>query len=577
LSIDQSATARWNRRLAVAPLLRLVSHHKPMNNPIPRLVRTLRVLPAACLFGSVALHAQALDQQMKLTPGGISPKPVITAITSSNQTIRVQWNGHGSGPFRVERCPDFRSSGMDWQTVGTVSNTNSLTLQIEGEAGFMRVQAAAPSYAGAERCSICHIDTHETWLATAHAGAFETLKRINQDKNPRCVACHTVGFGVETGFLDEARTPHLAGVQCENCHGPAGEHAFRPLDKKKRPLITNAAQMCGGCHTDAHHPTYDEWASSNHGSLEFARHEFADPTTGPARMATCGACHSGPSRLAMLKGVLYDEPPVMPTIQEATSTAITCSVCHNPHEKTGHAGQLRNPLFSKMNYSYSTSASFASQYNPEVNLCGQCHNMRGARWSDTSRSPHYSPQYNMLIGKGGFEGGATKVPQSAHMEINTQCAHCHTHAHKPEAISHETPAIMGHTFKPTMSACMPCHDEVGASVMASAIQANTKQQISDVKALLDEWAVRKAPEALQKYGSLAWEYNYPGALSPLSSPGQRGPTADEQRTIPDAIKQARFNLYLVSKDGSYGVHNGNYARFLLRVAGDNVRSELATP
>jgi hypothetical protein len=554
-----------------------------MNTPTPHSVKCsvalrskLGALALAMLIASASL-AQAREPQMAPTRGGISPRPVITSITTSNQNVTVQWRGHDSGPFTLERCPSARNPGMEWQAAGTVTNATSMTLQMDGDIGFIRVQGPAPKYAGAEKCSLCHVDTHDTWLTTAHAGAFETLKRINQHTNPNCLACHTVGFGFETGFKDEFSTPLMAGVQCENCHGPAGEHASRPLDKKKRPLVTNAAQMCGGCHTDAHHPTYDEWASSGHGSLAFVEREFSDPVAGPPRMATCGACHSGASRLAMLKGVYYDEPPVMPTTQQASSTPITCAVCHNPHEITGHAGQLRNPLFSKMNYSYATSASFASQYNPEVNLCGQCHNMRGARWTDTSRSPHYSPQYNMMIGKGGFEGGVANVPQSAHMEINKQCAHCHTHSHHPGQITHATPAIMGHTFKPTMTSCMPCHDEVGATVMAGAIQANTKQQIADVKALLDQWATTKAPEPLRKYGTLAWEYNYPGAISPVSTPGQRGPTADEQRTIPDAIKQARFNLYLVAKDGSYGVHNGNYARFLLKVASDNIKRELAAP
>jgi hypothetical protein len=54
-----------------------------------------------------------------------------------------------------------------------------------------------------------------------------------------------------------------------------------------------------------------------------------------------------------------------------------------------------------------------------------------------------------------------------------------------------------------------------------------------------------------------------------------GPTSQEQASIPDAIKQARFNVYLVVQDGSYGVHNGKYTRFLLQVALDQVASLLA--
>jgi hypothetical protein len=93
--------------------------------------------------------------------------------------------------------------------------------------------------------------------------------------------------------------------------------------------------------------------------------------------------------------------------------------------------------------------------------------------------------------------------------------------------------------------------------------------------LLDEWALTKAPEAIrQKYGALAWEFTNIGQLSTPTAQVRNGPSSAEQVEIPDNIKQARFNLYLVEHDGSYGVHNGKYARFLLKVARDKVKAEL---
>jgi hypothetical protein len=73
-----------------------------------------------------------------------------------------------------------------------------------------------------------------------------------------------------------------------------------------------------------------------------------------------------------------------------------------------------------------------------------------------------------------------------------------------------------------------------------------------------------------KYGPLAWEYTVPGALST----GIAGPTTAEQVQIPDNIKKARFNLYLVLYDGSYGTHNGPYAFTLLDSARNWVQLEL---
>ena len=54
----------------------------------------------------------------------------------------------------------------------------------------------------------------------------------------------------------------------------------------------------------------------------------------------------------------------------------------------------------------------------------------------------------------------------------------------------------------------------------------------------------------------------PGDLSP----GGPGPTRAEQALIPVNIQKARFNLYLVFYDGSFGVHNGPYAVTLLDTA-----------
>lgn len=106
-------------------------------------------------------------------------------------------------------------------------------------------------------------------------------------------------------------------------------------------------------------------------------------------------------------------------------------------------------------------------------------------------------------------------------------------------------------------------------------QADTKLRIAAVKVLLDQWAQTKATGALTNYGTLAWEYTSPGELSNAGT--NSGPATVEQMLIPDGIKQARYNLYLVQHDGSFGVHNAKYMRSLLKVAEDNVNAALGAP
>ena len=49
-----------------------------------------------------------------------------------------------------------------------------------------------------------------------------------------------------------------------------------------------------------------------------------------------------------------------------------------------------------------------------------------------------------------------------------------------------------------------------------------------------------------------------------------GPSSTDQVKIPEAIRQARFNLYMVGYDQSLGVHNADYTRYLLMDASNKV-------
>jgi len=79
-----------------------------------------------------------------------------------------------------------------------------------------------------------------------------------------------------------------------------------------------------------------------------------------------------------------------------------------------------------------------------------------------------------------------------------------------------------------------------------------------------------APPELKQCGARAWEYVNPGELS---GPGPSPRTA-EQSLIPVRIQKARFIVYMVFNEGSWGVHNGPYTGSLLSAAYDLVSDEL---
>jgi hypothetical protein len=78
-------------------------------------------------------------------------------------------------------------------------------------------------YTGVKRCASCHFEQYTSWKKTTHSKAFDILTAKYQ-KDPKCLKCHTTGYGEPTGFVDKAKSAALAGITCESCHGPGSEH-----------------------------------------------------------------------------------------------------------------------------------------------------------------------------------------------------------------------------------------------------------------------------------------------------------------------------------------------------------------
>jgi hypothetical protein len=251
---------------------------------------------------------------------------------------------------------------------------------------------------------------------------------------------------------------------------------------------------------------------------------------------------------------------------------IVCTVCHDPHQTNAYPAQLRNPVFSTNDYFITTSDPLTNQYQANINICAQCHNHRGADWTSTSRPPHNSAQYNSLLGTVGLlaSGLPPNQPAAHALLITNQCVGCHMQT--SGTLNGLSTATTGHSFKITSyNLCVPCHDNQAEGLVQFTTNAVT-YWIQQVKTNLDLWAATRAPPALwTNYGIRSWEYTTPGELSS----GGPGPSSAEQALISTNIMKARFNLYLVYNERSFGVHNGNnWALPLLFTALDWVHGEL---
>jgi PKD repeat protein len=135
--------------------------------------------------------------------------------------------------------------------------------------------------------------------------------------------------------------------------------------------------------------------------------------------------------------------------------------------------------------------------------------------------------------------------------------------------------ITGHTFALDTKGCAlgGCHT---TSVPDwQGFQNTTSNSLISVVNLLNQWATNNGPTLFganyTNYLQNAWEFTTPGSLATITNPG---PSKTDQVLLPNAIKQARFDLYMVQNDGSYGVHNPGYVPFLLSDATTKVNVQL---
>lgn len=429
-----------------------------------------------------------------------------------------------------------------------VARGTCLVLALMACLAFRPSSAVAGPYAGAVTCQGCHTENHGTWAQTRHAGALATLKSRGQDKNPACLRCHTVGFGLG-GYVADGSTENLGGVQCESCHGAAAAHAANPGNASLVPPKSMSADVCGQCHVGTHQPAFEEWSQTRHSRVN----DEVGGRLQTATIATCGPCHSGDYRQkVVIEGGTAPADLLKGTPVEDMN-AVTCAVCHDPHGRTGFAAypeagsdyQLRYPEVKNP----SPSNRLADTINPaRFNLCGQCHHTRDATWQSTSRGPHHSVQANFFNGEMPVPDGTQPLAEntpSAMRDAPKQCATCHMR--REEFVSNAQPAVKGHRFEVTLASCVAngCHESASqAAEDKNVIQGKISQGLIQLYARLGDPA--------------KWEYS-----------AQGGPaTAAGQAAIPDGVKKARFMYYYVLNDGSFGVHNPEYAKKILEKANE---------
>lgn len=146
--------------------------------------------------------------------------------------------------------------------------------------------AGVATYVGDAACADCHEEAVEFWKKTRHAGAWETLEKVDKQFDYDCIGCHVTGWG-GPGGATMAQNETMRDVQCETCHGPGSLHlaAEDEADLKKTIVGIPPDDLCASqCHTPDHSDTFARGAylrdvlGPGHG--EHARGELGVGPTG---------------------------------------------------------------------------------------------------------------------------------------------------------------------------------------------------------------------------------------------------------------------------------------------------------
>jgi predicted CXXCH cytochrome family protein len=171
--------------------------------------------------------------------------------------------------FKGGKFTDYSSItlGPEYRDDPTIGRFYSTYLsRVKGEKLLEKLpRHETAAYAGSWACTPCHNSATHVWKGSGHRLALDTLVKVQHDFDPDCVSCHVVGLDSTRGYRSRSKTPQLAGVGCESCHGPAAAHAQAPQTAK---LLKIGERACVGCHNSLNSPNFEfrsYWRKIIHG------------------------------------------------------------------------------------------------------------------------------------------------------------------------------------------------------------------------------------------------------------------------------------------------------------------------
>lgn len=266
----------------------------------------------------------------------------------------------------------------------------------------------------------------------------------------------------------------------------------------------------------------EEWAKSAHATAT-----NADAEDSPAKRDNCIRCHNGKA-YAMQISTADEVDTGKPVGQD-------CETCHSGHGKeVKESGLVQLPA--------------GEVRDGGGVLCMDCHNARNTPDPDKRPAPHASAQSDVVMGMNGYQAEGKTYSSSPHTAAKDTCLGCHM----ANLDGHPS-----HTFKADVEACKSCHqgmDSINRKAQADYDgDGNVEGFQEEIDGLLK--MLHDAIEAKLNGGTFTTGH------------GQilfQDANQNELDNVPAELYYGAWNYFLVSNDGSKGIHNPTYAVQLLQ-------------
>lgn len=519
---------------------------------------------------------------VSLTASGTSASPAavtvnILATSYIGTGISVALAPAGSGnPITCDPCHrgSLAQNFVDWKSTNHAQAVKRKVNEVGG-------------HFDTKNCISCH-SVGGTGLSTNLNNGFDDMKLI--EGFPSSILPDTIGK-FDTLVAKYPNTMATTGIQCQNCHGPAGAHAVSGEPTNLDETLSN--KPCDQCHfsSDRHGIGY-QWTGSAHANstAEGSQIQYMD-------RFPCAKCHTAQGYIYSTIGGQTVPDNGGSLLSYSNPMPVGCVTCHDPH-KNNNPGMIETGTTNHGAYTFPQL-----RVNSIGDACLGCHQTRVS-----SRGLHSAHQGSMLVGANatpftlanvkayrananemstnvglwsGWEFPDYEYSNSSHSEIEDRCVTCHM-AQSPTNIiamnsNYTIPDTMmtrlgGHTFRVAYTApgdsipvlnptgCTPCHGTVSIDFV-ELTQTKTKNLLATLALNLPK---RDSVGTVILFNDTVTYQAY------------KNNTRYPNRPLTTAELAAAYNYQFVSSDGSYGVHNFKYTEELLNSSIDQLQLSAGT-